>query len=160
MRIALSDVELRYTAPRSTWGTYNKHVCNDLAEAFVERSSWYSSLYVKIRQYGRSHVSTKESKRTSPPHAGRFVKELLWNQVRILRGEISLRGRVLPVGGIKGKLFAASRAGIETVVMPKRNEKDLRDVPEEVRDALDIHLVDTIEEALAVTFSQESPTAG
>ncbi|MDE0887177.1 MAG: endopeptidase La [Myxococcota bacterium] len=77
-----------------------------------------------------------------------------------MTGEISLRGRVLPVGGIKGKLFAASRAGIETVVMPKRNEKDLRDVPEEVRDALDIHLVDTIEEALAVTFSQESPTAG
>jgi ATP-dependent Lon protease len=64
------------------------------------------------------------------------------------------------VGGIKGKLFAASRAGIETVVMPKRNEKDLRDVPEEVRDALDIHLVDTIEEALAVTFSPESPVAG
>ena len=77
-----------------------------------------------------------------------------------MTGEISLRGRVLPVGGIKGKLFAASRAGIETVVMPKRNEKDLRDVPEEVRDALDIHLVDTIEEALAVTFSPESPVAG
>jgi len=77
-----------------------------------------------------------------------------------MTGEISLRGRVLPVGGIKGKLFAASRAGIETVVMPKRNEKDLRDVPEEVREALDIHLVDTIEEALAVTFSDEVPLAG
>ena len=69
-----------------------------------------------------------------------------------MTGEISLRGRVLPVGGIKGKLFAASRAGIETVVMPRRNEKDLREVPEEVRDSLEIHLVDTIEEALAVTF--------
>ena len=42
-----------------------------------------------------------------------------------MTGEISLRGRVLPVGGIKGKLFAASRAGIETIVMPRRNEKDL-----------------------------------
>jgi ATP-dependent Lon protease len=69
-----------------------------------------------------------------------------------MTGEISLRGRVLPVGGIKGKLFAASRAGIETVVMPRRNEKDLREVPEEVQDSLEIHLVDTIEEALAVTF--------
>jgi ATP-dependent Lon protease len=69
-----------------------------------------------------------------------------------MTGEISLRGRVLPVGGIKGKLFAASRAGIETVVMPRRNEKDLREVPEEIQDSLEIHLVDTIEEALAVTF--------
>jgi ATP-dependent Lon protease len=69
-----------------------------------------------------------------------------------MTGEISLRGRVLPVGGIKGKLFAASRAGIETVVMPRRNEKDLGEVPKEVRESLEIHLVDTIEEALAVTF--------
>ena len=77
-----------------------------------------------------------------------------------MTGEISLRGRVLPVGGIKGKLFAASRAGIDTVVIPKRNEKDLRDVPEEVREALDIPLVDTIEEALAITFDPEIPSAG
>jgi ATP-dependent Lon protease len=76
-----------------------------------------------------------------------------------MTGEISLRGRVLPVGGIKGKLFAASRAGIDTVVMPKRNEKDLRDVPEEVRNSLEIHLVDTIEEALAVTFATDIPDA-
>jgi ATP-dependent Lon protease len=69
-----------------------------------------------------------------------------------MTGEISLRGRVLPVGGIKGKLLAASRAGIETVVLPKRNEKDLEDVPEEVRNSLGIHLVDTIDEALALTM--------
>jgi len=70
-----------------------------------------------------------------------------------MTGEISLRGRVLPVGGIKGKLMAASRAGIETVVIPKRNAKDLIEVPEEVRNTLDIHLVDTIDEALALTVS-------
>ena len=74
-----------------------------------------------------------------------------------MTGEISLRGRVLPVGGIKGKLFAASRAGIDTVVIPKRNEKDLREVPQEVRDGLDIHLVDTIEEALAITVDDDVP---
>ena len=73
-----------------------------------------------------------------------------------MTGEISLRGRVLPVGGIKGKLLAASRAGIDTVVIPKRNEKDLEDVPEEVREVLDIHLVDTIEEALALTIGAGS----
>lgn len=75
-----------------------------------------------------------------------------------MTGEISLRGRVLPVGGIKGKLLAASRAGIDTVVIPKRNEKDLVEVPEEVRDQLGIHLVDTIDEALALTLgSKDEP---
>ena len=69
-----------------------------------------------------------------------------------MTGEISLRGRVLPVGGIKGKLLAASRAGIRTVVLPKRNETDLEEVPEEVRNSLGIHLVDTIDEALAFTL--------
>ncbi len=69
-----------------------------------------------------------------------------------MTGEISLRGRVLPVGGIKGKLLAASRAGIDTVVIPRRNEKDLSEVPEEVREGLGIHLVDTIDEALEVTI--------
>jgi len=75
-----------------------------------------------------------------------------------MTGEISLRGRVLPVGGIKGKLLAASRAGIETVVIPKRNEKDLEEVPLEVRNALGIHLVDTIDEALSFTLGEKQPT--
>ena len=74
-----------------------------------------------------------------------------------MTGEISLRGRVLPVGGIKGKLLAASRAGIDTVVIPRRNEKDLADVPAEVREQLGIHLVDTIDEALAVTLGSAGP---
>ncbi len=71
-----------------------------------------------------------------------------------MTGEISLRGRVLPVGGIKGKLLAASRAGIDTVVIPKRNEKDLVEVPDEVKESLGIHLVDTIDEALAITMGE------
>jgi ATP-dependent Lon protease len=70
-----------------------------------------------------------------------------------MTGEISLRGRVLPVGGIKDKILAASRAGIETVVMPRRNEKDLVDVPEVVKNELEIRLVDTIEEVLSTTLS-------
>ncbi len=65
-----------------------------------------------------------------------------------MTGEISLRGRVLPVGGIKDKILAASRAGIETVILPRRNEKDLVDVPDEVRAGLELYLVDTIEAAL------------
>jgi ATP-dependent Lon protease len=57
------------------------------------------------------------------------------------------------VGGIKGKLFAAARAGIETVVIPRRNEKDLVEIPDDVRSLLAIELVDTIDEALALTLS-------
>jgi ATP-dependent Lon protease len=67
-----------------------------------------------------------------------------------MTGEISLRGRVLPVGGIKDKVLAAARAGVGTVILPRRNEKDLVEVPEEVREKVCFRLVDTIAEALAV----------
>ncbi|MFP8873288.1 MAG: endopeptidase La, partial [Myxococcota bacterium] len=73
-----------------------------------------------------------------------------------MTGEISLRGHVLPVGGIKGKIFAAARAGIQTVVMPRRNEKDLVDLPEDVLENINILLVDRIEEALEITLA-DSP---
>ena len=69
-----------------------------------------------------------------------------------MTGEISLRGRVLPVGGIKDKVLAAARAGIRTVVLPRRNEKDLEEIPAEVREQLEIRLVDTVEEALAIAL--------
>ena len=69
-----------------------------------------------------------------------------------MTGEISLRGQVLPVGGIKGKIFAASRAGIQTVVLPRRNEKDLVDIPADVLENLTVHMVDRIEEALEITL--------
>ncbi len=59
-----------------------------------------------------------------------------------LTGEITLRGQVLPVGGIKEKVLAAHRAGVREIVLPTRNEKDLEEVPEEVREALRVHLVD------------------
>jgi ATP-dependent Lon protease len=69
-----------------------------------------------------------------------------------MTGEISLRGRVLPVGGIKGKVLAAARAGVQTVVLPRRNAKDLVDVPEEVLEKLTIRLVDTLEDVLAIAL--------
>jgi len=65
-----------------------------------------------------------------------------------MTGEVTLRGRVLPVGGIKMKILAAHRAGLKTVILPKRNEKDLDDVPDEIRDAMDFILVDRIDEAI------------
>jgi ATP-dependent Lon protease len=69
-----------------------------------------------------------------------------------MTGEISLRGRVLPVGGIKDKLLAAERAGVRSVILPARNAKDLVEVAEEVREKLAIRLVDTIEEALPIAL--------
>jgi ATP-dependent Lon protease len=65
-----------------------------------------------------------------------------------MTGEISLRGRVLPVGGIKAKVMAAARAGVTTVLLPRRNEKDLIEVPREVLEKLEIVPIDSIDEAL------------
>ncbi len=69
-----------------------------------------------------------------------------------MTGEISLRGKVLPVGGIKDKLLAATRAGVTSVVLPRRNEKDLVEVPDEVREKLALRLVDSIDEVLAIAL--------
>jgi ATP-dependent Lon protease len=65
-----------------------------------------------------------------------------------MTGEVTLRGRVLPVGGLKMKILAAHRAGLKTVILPRRNKKDLEDVPEEVRQAINFVLVDRIDEAV------------
>ncbi len=66
-----------------------------------------------------------------------------------MTGEITLRGRVLPIGGLKSKLLAAHLAGVQTVLIPRRNEKDLVDVPEEVRSQLKIIPVESMDEVLA-----------
>jgi ATP-dependent Lon protease len=65
-----------------------------------------------------------------------------------MTGEVTLQGRVLPIGGVKQKVLAAHRAGLTDVVLPKRNEPDLDDVPEEVRDAITFHLVDDVADVL------------
>jgi ATP-dependent Lon protease len=65
-----------------------------------------------------------------------------------MTGEITLRGKVLPIGGVKEKLLAAHRFGLKTIIMSKDNEKDLADIPEEIREDLTIHTVDMIDEVL------------
>ena len=69
-----------------------------------------------------------------------------------MTGEITLRGAVLPVGGIKEKVLAAKRAGIKEIILPKLNEKDLLDVPKEAREKLTFHFVGRVEEALPIVF--------
>jgi ATP-dependent Lon protease len=73
-----------------------------------------------------------------------------------MTGEITLRGRVLPIGGVKEKLLAAHRFGIDTIILPKDNEKDLPEVPEEVRNAMEIILVETIDEVIAHALEEQT----
>ncbi|MCU1616131.1 MAG: hypothetical protein JWO98_3671, partial [Frankiales bacterium] len=76
-----------------------------------------------------------------------------------MTGEVSLTGRVLPIGGVKQKLLAASRAGITDVLLPARNEPDLDDVPEAVRDLLTVHLVSDVREVLALALEPAGTAA-
>jgi ATP-dependent Lon protease len=69
-----------------------------------------------------------------------------------MTGEVTLSGRVLPIGGVKQKVLAAHRFGVTTVILPKRNEPDLDDLPEAVRDAMTIHLVSDVSEVLALAL--------
>ncbi|MBA9048065.1 endopeptidase La [Streptomyces murinus] len=69
-----------------------------------------------------------------------------------MTGEVSLTGRVLPIGGVKQKLLAAQRAGVTTVIIPKRNEADLDDVPAEVLDKLDVHTVTDVRQVLELAL--------
>ncbi|MEP7356696.1 MAG: S16 family serine protease, partial [Anaerolineales bacterium] len=71
-----------------------------------------------------------------------------------MTGEITLRGRVLPIGGLKEKTLAAHRAGLKTVIIPQRNEKDLDDVPEEVRAEMKFILADRVEDVLAAALEK------
>ena len=69
-----------------------------------------------------------------------------------MTGEISLRGLVLPVGGIKEKTLAALRAGIHTVLLPARNRKDLEEIPESARNQLEFIWLETVDDALAAAL--------
>ena len=69
-----------------------------------------------------------------------------------MTGEITLRGRVLPVGGIKEKILAAHRAGCTKVILPAENRKDLEDIPENIRKVLEFCLVETLDEVLAAAL--------
>jgi ATP-dependent Lon protease len=70
-----------------------------------------------------------------------------------MTGEITLRGRVLPIGGLKEKLLAAQRGGIKTVLIPKENEKDLADIPENVKSDLTILPITYVDEALGAALT-------
>jgi ATP-dependent Lon protease len=77
-----------------------------------------------------------------------------------MTGEITLAGRVLPIGGVKEKVLGAVRAGIREVLLPKDNEADLEDLPEEVRSTIDFHFAEELGDVLALTLRGASYREG
>ncbi len=78
---------------------------------------------------------------------GRTVKSTV-----AMTGEVTLQGKVLPIGGVKQKVLAAHRAGLTEVILPRRNESDVDDIPEKVREEMTIHIADTLDDVIAIAF--------
>ena len=74
-----------------------------------------------------------------------------------MTGEITLRGKVLPIGGLKEKLLAAHRAGLFEAILPSENEKDLAEVPENLRNQMKLHFVDNMDQVLAIALEGPLP---
>ena len=87
-----------------------------------------------------------------------FTGRPVRNDVAIT-GEIDLRGHALPIGGVKEKVLAAHRAGIKIVFLPERNEKDMLDIPDEIREQLDIRFMKKIDDALEVALGPVPPAS-
>jgi len=70
-----------------------------------------------------------------------------------MTGEITLRGKVLPIGGLKEKILAAHRSGLKTIIVPRENEKDLADIPKNVLDTLNVYMVESMDEVLKIALA-------
>ena len=130
-------------------------------ELGIERQFWERS---DVHIHVPAGAIPKDGPSAGVTIATALVSLLVGRPVRsdiAMTGEISLSGRVLPVGGIKEKVLAAHRAGLRTVILPRRNEKNLlEDVPPSVRDTLTVHLADTITDVLAVALEAAPATTG
>src|SRR5260370_5568515 len=129
--------------------TYAKSPAGQLAspsQAFVD-----TDVHVHVR----AGAIPKDGPSAGVTMATALVSALSKRRVRhdlAMTGEITLRGRVLPIGGVKEKVLGAVRAGIRTIVLPKENAADLEDLPEDVRRTLEIHLVEDLDEVLTLAL--------
>ena len=155
-----------------------KLVITGLLEKGMQESGKAAMSYVRSRQKALGlapdfhkttdlHVHFPEFVSKDGPSAGvtmvtSIASALMEIPVRnnvAMTGEITLRGRVMPIGGLKSKLLAAHRVGIDTVIVPEENEKDLHDVPEQVLDAMRIIFVSHMDQVLAAALALNDPDA-
>jgi ATP-dependent Lon protease len=131
------------------------------AEAFVKSRANLFGISLTDIEKSDIHVHVPEGATPKDgPSAGvamitSIISCLTGNPVKHLvamTGEMTLRGRVLPIGGLKEKLLAASRGGIKTVIIPKDNEKDLSEIPDNIKDGLDIKPISFVDQALEIAL--------
>ncbi|HET7322495.1 MAG TPA: endopeptidase La, partial [Longimicrobiaceae bacterium] len=119
------------------------------------RKAWGSEIHIHVP----AGAIPKDGPSAGVAMATALVSALSDRPVRAdvsMTGEVTLTGRVLPIGGVKEKLLGAYRAGIKTIILPQANEADLEDLPAEVVKALDIHPVETVDEALVIALEGAS----
>ena len=133
------------------------------AEFFIKSRAHHYGIDLKESEKSDMHVHVPEgaTPKDGPSAGVAMVTSIVSAQTGIpvrrdvaMTGEITLRGRVLPIGGLKEKLLAALRGGIKTVLIPKENEKDLVDIPDQVKEGLDIRPITLVDEALSVALTK------
>ena len=133
------------------------------AEFFIKSRAHHYGIDLSVSEKSDLHVHVPEgaTPKDGPSAGVAMVTSIVSVQTGIpirrdvaMTGEITLRGRVLAIGGLKEKLLAALRGGIKTVLIPKENEKDLADIPDEIKGGLDIRPISLVDEALSVALTE------
>jgi len=147
--------EVMKESARAAW-TYARSHAEELG---IEREDFKRDIHVHVP----AGAVPKEGPSAGVAMATALVSSLSGRPARhdiAMTGEITLSGRVLPIGGVKEKVLGAVRAGITTVVLPKQNEADLEDLTDEVRSQIEVHAVEELGEALALTLRGASLREG
>ena len=133
------------------------------AMSYVRSKAEAFGIQKDFHQYTDIHVHVPEGAipKDGPSAGITLATALVSNLTRVptrrdvaMTGEITLRGKVLPIGGLKEKVLAAHRAGVTTIILPKDNEKDLADIPKEVLNVLKLHLVESMDEVLKIALTE------
>ena len=133
------------------------------AVSYVRSKAEAFGIQKDFHQYTDIHVHVPEGAipKDGPSAGITLATALVSNLTKVptrrdvaMTGEITLRGKVLPIGGLKEKVLAAHRAGVTTIILPKDNEKDLADIPKEVLNVLKLHLVESMDEVLKIALTE------